>query len=102
MNSKIDKIYRKNEDNPSSLADCQELAILHNLQLQMLFSDIYMQILEENENEKQRANGNVAIYMYKGKKKTKQVNSRHLDWIWESLWKITGWLHLFTDLIVEK
>lgn len=57
----------------------------------MLFSDIYMQILEENENEKQRANGNVAIYMYKGKKKkaTKhQVNSRRLDWVWESLWKI--------------
>jgi len=92
MNSKIDKIYRKNEDNPSSLADCQELAILHNLQLQMLFSDIYMQILEENENEKQRANGNVAIYMYKGGKKKKQtkhqVNSRRLDWVWESLWKI--------------
>lgn len=37
----------------------------------MLFSDIYMQILEENENEKQRANGNVAIYMYKGGKKKK-------------------------------
>lgn len=33
----------------------------------MLFSDIYMQILEQNENEKQRVNGNVAIYMYKRK-----------------------------------
>lgn len=31
----------------------------------MLFSDIYMQILEPNENEKQRENGNAAIYMYK-------------------------------------
>lgn len=58
---------QKNEDNPSSLAACQELAILHNLQLQMLFSDIYMQILEQNENEKQRVNGNAAIYMYKRK-----------------------------------
>lgn len=68
---------QKNEDNPSSLAACQELAILHNPQLQMLFSDIYMQILEENENEKQRENGNAAIYICI--KEKQQVNSRHLD-----------------------
>lgn len=56
----------------------------------MLFSDIYMQILEANENEKRRKNGNAAIYMYK--RQTGKFKTFRLDLgVPLGGWKETAW-----------